>query len=236
MGNRRGHSRLTRASCGKQVGSEDVTASAHCRLGRRAAACRTSGRTCLPRASRTQKIDALDSPRPCRARIRAPRPGPVAPIAASAPLPAASAAAPPVAPPIAASAAPTSAPPVSTRTTRATSSRRSATTTTKSSAACGRRAVPAGKFDPSCSEYQGYLDPGRGGGRGPSRGDLQSEYADCVAKKSIADCPIPEHASAAPCTAVLRGNPDAPGERASTRPDSPVVRRTRVAARPGWWG
>ena len=111
-----------------------------------------------------------------------------APTAVPAPLPAASAAAPPAAPPIVASAAPTSAPPTSTRTTRATSSKRSATTAKKSSAGCGRRAVAAGTFDPSCSEYQGYLDPGRGGGRGPSSGDLQSDYADCVTEKSVAEC------------------------------------------------
>lgn len=109
-------------------------------------------------------------------------------VAGPSPLPAARAAAPPGAPPLVPNPAPTSAAPTSTRTTRATPSKRPSTTTKKSSAGCGQRAVAAGKFDPSCSEYQGYLDPGRAGGRGPSSGDLQSEYANCVAKKSVADC------------------------------------------------
>ena len=33
-----------------------------------------------------------------------------------------------------------------------------------------------GRVQPSCSEYQGYLDPGRAGGRAPSSGDLQTEW------------------------------------------------------------
>ncbi|WP_157358622.1 hypothetical protein [Amycolatopsis sp. ATCC 39116] len=41
---------------------------------------------------------------------------------------------------------------------------------------CGQRAVNAGRFNPKCPEYQGYLDPG-GPGRGKTSGDLQREYA-----------------------------------------------------------
>jgi hypothetical protein len=41
---------------------------------------------------------------------------------------------------------------------------------------CGQRAVNAGKFNPSCSEYQGYLDPGKAGGREPNSGDKQLQY------------------------------------------------------------
>jgi len=41
-------------------------------------------------------------------------------------------------------------------------------------AGCAARAMAAGKFDPSCPEYQGYLDPG-GPGRGPTSGDLQHQ-------------------------------------------------------------
>ncbi|GAB2906405.1 hypothetical protein GCM10027047_00750 [Rhodococcus aerolatus] len=40
---------------------------------------------------------------------------------------------------------------------------------------CGGRAVSAGIFNPSCSEYQGYLDPGVAGGRAPSSSDIQTK-------------------------------------------------------------
>jgi len=36
--------------------------------------------------------------------------------------------------------------------------------------------MAVGRFDPSCPEYQGYLDPG-GAGRGPTSGEIQSQYA-----------------------------------------------------------
>lgn len=86
--------------------------------------------------------------------------------------------APAATPPPATSAAPTSlsptpvttapAPPPSTSTGRSTPA--------DSRPGCGQRAVDAGKFNPQCPEYQGYLDPG-GPGRGDTSGDLQREYA-----------------------------------------------------------
>ncbi len=74
----------------------------------------------------------------------------------------------------------TRAPPTTTRAP-ATTTRAPATTTQapalkpNSTAGCAARAMAAGKFDPSCPEYQGYLDPG-GPGRGPTSGDLQHQY------------------------------------------------------------
>ncbi len=41
---------------------------------------------------------------------------------------------------------------------------------------CAARAMQAGKFNPSCAEYQGYLDPGTSAGRGPTSGELQQQY------------------------------------------------------------
>lgn len=41
---------------------------------------------------------------------------------------------------------------------------------------CGQRAVDAGRFNPACAEYQGYLDPGRAGGRPANSGDLQHDW------------------------------------------------------------
>lgn len=81
---------------------------------------------------------------------------------------------------------PTAAPATSSRapsSTRATtraatpSTSRSRSSTADTSAGCGRRAVARGVFNPSCSEYQGYLDPGKAAGRAPSSGDIQNEYA-----------------------------------------------------------
>ncbi len=48
--------------------------------------------------------------------------------------------------------------------------------TTTSTAGCARRAMAAGKFNPSCPEYQGYLDPGTAGSRAPTSGELQQAY------------------------------------------------------------
>ncbi|MDD7942560.1 hypothetical protein PHK61_29525 [Actinomycetospora lutea] len=45
-----------------------------------------------------------------------------------------------------------------------------------SSSGCGPRAVSAGRFDASCDEYQGYLDPGTSAGRAPTSGDLQTQW------------------------------------------------------------
>lgn len=47
---------------------------------------------------------------------------------------------------------------------------------TSSTKGCAAAAMAAGRFNPSCPEYQGYLDPG-GPGRGPTSGDIQSQYA-----------------------------------------------------------
>ncbi len=49
---------------------------------------------------------------------------------------------------------------------------------------CGLRAVMAGKFNPACAEFQGYLDPGVSAGRGPNDTDIQN----CTAVKSVAEC------------------------------------------------
>ena len=81
---------------------------------------------------------------------------------------------------------PTAAPATSSRapsSTRATtraatpSTTRSRSSTADTSAGCGGRAVARGVFNPSCSEYQGYLDPGKAAGRAPSSGDIQTQYA-----------------------------------------------------------
>jgi hypothetical protein len=41
---------------------------------------------------------------------------------------------------------------------------------------CAQAAMAAGRFDPSCGEYQGYLDPGTSAGRAPSSGEIQYAY------------------------------------------------------------
>lgn len=41
---------------------------------------------------------------------------------------------------------------------------------------CAAAALQAGRFDPSCPAYQGYLDPGARAGRAPTSGERQ--YAD----------------------------------------------------------
>jgi len=43
-------------------------------------------------------------------------------------------------------------------------------------AGCAAKAMAAGKFDPSCREYQGYLDPGQAGGRQPNSAQDQTQY------------------------------------------------------------
>lgn len=108
---------------------------------------------------------------------------PVAPAAAVAPVapgtvvPAAPVTTAPV------TTAPASSPKAAPATTRSRTSDEDQTPATSSrsgarssGAGCGRRAVTAGVFNPSCSEYQGYLDPGRAGGRAPSSGDRQTEW------------------------------------------------------------
>ncbi|PKV96136.1 hypothetical protein ATK30_7072 [Amycolatopsis echigonensis] len=74
-----------------------------------------------------------------------------------------------------------------TATTPAASTPAKATSTPKTTASeakrrdpatspgCGQRAVDAGKFNPRCKEYQGYLDPG-GSGRPKTSGEIQHEY------------------------------------------------------------
>lgn len=49
--------------------------------------------------------------------------------------------------------------------------------TTTSHGDCAQRAMAAGTFDPSCSAYQGYLDPGTVAGRAPTSGEIQMQYA-----------------------------------------------------------
>ncbi|MFP5023260.1 hypothetical protein [Pseudonocardia phyllosphaerae] len=47
----------------------------------------------------------------------------------------------------------------------------------ESDTGCARRAMAAGKFDPSCAAYQGYLDPGTSAGRAPTSGEIQTQWA-----------------------------------------------------------
>jgi hypothetical protein len=102
------------------------------------------------------------------------------------PAPTAAPVLPAVAPPILPSpATPTTASPTARTTTALTtvSSSRSSTRTSAratrptadTSPGCGHRAVARGVFNPACSEYQGYLDPGRAAGRQPSSSDLQHD-------------------------------------------------------------
>ncbi|MBW0101602.1 hypothetical protein [Pseudonocardia sp. KRD291] len=49
--------------------------------------------------------------------------------------------------------------------------------TEKSGGGCAQQAMVAGRFDPSCSDYQGYLDPGTSAGRAPTSGETQMQYA-----------------------------------------------------------
>jgi hypothetical protein len=72
---------------------------------------------------------------------------------------------------------PTSTARTTTSSTRRTSTtRRTARPAADTGTGCGGRAVARGVFNPACSEYQGYLDPGRAAGRAPSSGDLQHDY------------------------------------------------------------
>ncbi len=83
---------------------------------------------------------------------------------------------------VSASAGPSTTPlPSTTRPQQTTTVRPTPTTTTKapvqkadSGPGCAGRAMAASKFNPSCPEYQGYLDPG-GPGRGPTSGEIQHQ-------------------------------------------------------------
>jgi hypothetical protein len=59
-----------------------------------------------------------------------------------------------------------------TATARATSTARPRSTAKPD---CARAAMAAGRFDPTCQAYQGYLDPG-GPTRGPTSGEIQTAY------------------------------------------------------------
>jgi hypothetical protein len=48
--------------------------------------------------------------------------------------------------------------------------------------------VTAGVFNPACSEFQGYLDPGVSAGRAPNDADIQNAWMNCIAVKSTAEC------------------------------------------------
>ena len=70
-------------------------------------------------------------------------------------------------------------PPAPVTTPAPTTTLPAPTTTTPHAAGgpgCGERAVAAGTYDPSCSEYQGYLDPGGAAGRAKTSGESQQEY------------------------------------------------------------
>ncbi len=82
---------------------------------------------------------------------------------------------------VSASAVPTTTPRPSTTRAQETTTARPTPTTTKapvqqadSGPGCAGRAMAASKFNPSCPEYQGYLDPG-GPGRGPTSGEIQHQ-------------------------------------------------------------
>lgn len=49
--------------------------------------------------------------------------------------------------------------------------------TKQSDGDCAQRAMAAGRFDPSCAAYQGYLDPGTLAGRAPTSGEIQMQFA-----------------------------------------------------------
>lgn len=49
--------------------------------------------------------------------------------------------------------------------------------TKQSDGDCAQQAMAAGQFDPTCSAYQGYLDPGTSAGRAPTSGETQMQYA-----------------------------------------------------------
>lgn len=60
--------------------------------------------------------------------------------------------------------------------------------TTKSGGDCAQQAMTAGQFDPSCSAYQGYLDPGTSAGRAPTSGEIQMQYACEQGMIAKSDC------------------------------------------------
>ena len=97
---------------------------------------------------------------------------PIAPTAPAAPVaPATSTTTPPAPTTAKRAAAPSSVKSARSTTTRTTAPR------ARSTAGCGQRAVNAGRYDSSCPEYQGYLDPGTRAGRGPTSGEVQLQYA-----------------------------------------------------------
>jgi hypothetical protein len=59
----------------------------------------------------------------------------------------------------------------------AATTKRSRTAKPTPTTSCADRARRAGRFDPSCSDYQGYLDPGTVAGREPTSGEIQAQYA-----------------------------------------------------------
>ncbi|ATY11621.1 hypothetical protein CU254_15000 [Amycolatopsis sp. AA4] len=76
--------------------------------------------------------------------------------------------------------APTTAPPAASTSAKATSAPKTSTPKANqrdlsTGPGCGQRAVTAGKFNPRCKEYQGYLDPG-GPGRPKTSGEIQHDY------------------------------------------------------------
>lgn len=78
-------------------------------------------------------------------------------------------------------AAPATSTPDTSTPAKATSAPKTTTPKAKrrdpaTSPGCGQRAVDAGKFNPRCKEYQGYLDPG-GPGRPKTSGEIQREWA-----------------------------------------------------------
>jgi hypothetical protein len=78
-------------------------------------------------------------------------------------------------PPAATTTSPTSTSHTSPASTHQTTTRTTVRPAADTGAGCGHRAVARGVFNPACSEYQGYLDPGRAAGRAPSSGDLQHD-------------------------------------------------------------
>ena len=60
--------------------------------------------------------------------------------------------------------------------------------TKQSAGGCAQRAMAAGRFDPSCSAYQGYLDPGTSAGRAPTSGEIQMQFACEQGRVPRSDC------------------------------------------------
>lgn len=87
--------------------------------------------------------------------------------------------APPATPVVATTPTHTAAPTHAAVPSHSATPKRSRTSTAppRQSTSCAEAAMQAGRFDPSCDEYQGYLDPGTAAGRAPTSGETQMQWA-----------------------------------------------------------